>query len=211
MSKTLAASNVTRRWFLLGAGSIAATGYLVVGKPLDSTPNRSFPSGKADYIVTVDVTKTPIHYSTPLLPDASSLNDKAGEIVTWAAKTTKTKHHLALIFFPQTPFVDNNNNPVYAFHGSQDDETNGIGIDASIASAASGSFPYCVGVWDIDAKKSYGDDPKIIVGKNGDTEAKTELVSASESLKKAVHLDPRLEGKINPIENKLEHVIKGMK
>jgi hypothetical protein len=209
MSRNLNASNVTRREFLVGAGSVAATGYLVVGEASNSAPSRTSPRTTTNYVVTVDVTTTPITYSTPQLADASSLPVKAKEVVTWKGKTSGSKHHLAVLFITDTPFIDKNGDPVYAFHGSESDESNGIGTNASIDPNASGSYEYYVGIWDERTTKTYTDDPTIIVGKgNAYAEsARAKLIAADRELKKAALANPAESEKIKSIEDELKELI----
>jgi hypothetical protein len=213
MSRTSDASNVTRREFLVGAGSIAATGYLVVGTASNNASARTSPLTTNTYIVTIDVTTTPIAYSTPQLPDASNLSVNAGDIVTWKAKTSGAKHHSAVLFIADTPFIDKHGNPVYAFHGSKSDETNGIGKNASIDPKASGSYEYCVGVWDEEKLSTYTDDPTIIIGKVnvGAESAIAKLIAVDRELKKAALAYAVESEKIKSIENEVEALIDQLK
>ena len=101
-----------------------------------------------------------------------------GQTVIWQAATSNTAHRTTIFFLPNhTPFVDRNNNPVHAFHGSNTDESTGgqeIGSHATIG-AASGSYEAYIAVFDDNSGLTYTDDPKIIVGRPGEGEELTDI------------------------------------
>jgi hypothetical protein len=209
-------SPVTRREFLVGAGCVAATGYLVVGETSSAAAVRTSPTSPTttpDHTVVIDVVTNPstVSYTNkPPQPDPPNLHVKGNETVTWEAKTSKTHHHSFIVFIAKTPFIDGSGNPIFVFHGSEGDETTGIGINAKIdPKINSGTFKYLVVVFDKDKAKPYFDDPKIIIG-DGDN-AKTELTLANEHLRKAVLLDSTLEDKIDPIEENLQKILNSLK
>lgn len=213
MPRNSDASNVSRRQFLTVAGTLAATGHLFVGKASSAVPATTARRTKANHVVTIDVTKKPIAYSTPELPDASTLPVSATEVVTWKANTPGSKHHLALLFYPDTPFIDKNGDPVFAFHGSENEEGNGIGINASIDPKASGWYDYCVAVWDESKMKTYTDDPTIIIGdgKLSAKAARAKLIAAQKELKRVAQTYPPVSEQIKSIESELQKIIDELK
>jgi hypothetical protein len=213
-------TNVTRRGFLLGAGSIAATGYLVIGKAPTEEVHTSA-AGTPDFVVTIDSRSCPqnppVYSSVPPVSDASVLQIDPKQVVIWKAKTSGNHHRLAVLFIDDTPFVDRNSgNKVYAFEGSEADEAAGIGINAWIDPNANqdDAFEYFVGIWDDDAKTTCTDDPTIVIGKGGHLDlgsAIAKLSAADGLLKKAELADPSENENINHIEAQLHDLIGKLK
>jgi hypothetical protein len=205
-------SNASRRRFLTVAGA-AATCYIVVGKASSAEAARTHPRTKPDFVVTIDVTKNPIAYTLADSSDASELHVSAGKVVTWKSITPGSKHHLALVFYPDTPFIDKNNNPVFAFHGSESDEGNGIGINASIDPNASGWYDYCVAVWDESKSRTYTDDPTIMIGDGKLTTkaARAKLIAVEKELKKVAQYYPPASEQLKSIGTELQNIIHELK
>jgi plastocyanin len=214
VSKVLDVSNVSRRKFLVAAGSVAAASSIAAGNvsSLAAAPTR--PRTLATNPVTIDVTTTPISYTLPGTPPQNAYRVKVqgGDKVTWKVKTSGANHRVAILFLKDSPFVDSNQNPVYAFEGSQTDEGgSGIGGNAMIDTNASGTYEYYVAVFDDVTHRSVSDDPKIIVG-SGNLDAKAELIEAAGELKQAALSSPPAQReKIRSIENKLEELIEDLK
>jgi plastocyanin len=199
------ASSVNRREFLALASSAAAAGALSVGKPSGLVPSPLPPP--TPYSVTIDITTSPISYSVGG-HHAYRLKVNAGDSVTWKAKTNGSTHHLAILFLKETPLSDASNQPLYAVHGSEVEET-GSGIGGTIDSDASGTYEYYVAVFDGVTKKTYTDDPKIIVG-TGNLEAEAELALALDDLKTAgtkLSSKPKQRQQLESIERELEHLM----
>jgi hypothetical protein len=224
MSRISDDSNVTRREFLVGAGTMVTTGYLVIGSPSTAAVARSFPPRAPDHVMTFDVTQTPIAcinnppQSTGADPCVLSVNPK--EVVHWRAITSliKHKHRLAVLFIDRTPFVDKDGDKVWAFHGTDSDETNGIGRDASIDPTLQDGdyFEFSVAVWDEENAnkiRSYTGDPTIMIGKR-DTliaSALAKLSAANGLLQKAAAAYPAKSDDIKAIEDKLSPLIVQLK
>jgi hypothetical protein len=218
MSSNSDASNVSRRRFLAVAGTVAAASSFAVGRDANSAPAPLPPPPPPlvpDHLVTIDITtvattnKISYWVGTPA-QDASNLPVKEGESIMWQAKTVGVSHRLAVLFRKKTPFADKNG-PVYAFEGSEADEANGIG--GNIGQVGSHSYKYCVAVFDDATKKTYTDDPKIIVG-TGHLDAEAEIDLAQDDLKEAyaeLSSKPKLQKKILSIERKLERIVDELK
>jgi len=92
----------------------------------------------------------------------------------------------------ETPFLDAGGNSVWAFHGSDSDEANGIGRNAHIKPGlpVGQTFEFMVAVWDEDNLKTYTSDPTIIIGKGGSSLATAiaQLSAADHLLQKAATL-----------------------
>lgn len=216
MSRDFNRLNVNRRQFLVGAGSIAATGYLVVGKASNEAPTRNSQPTKIDYTVIFDTgSGNIVPIANPPVPNAAYLSVLANQVIEWQAKTPGSKHHLAVLFVDDTPFVyKDGTTKVYAFHGSEADEANHIGIDASIASTVSEGdvYEYCVGVWDEDNKKTYTADPTIIIGGHqAENIARAKLIAAEALLRKAAAVFPKESKNIKVIETRVETIIGRLK
>jgi plastocyanin len=200
MPRNSNASNVSRRQFLAVASSVAAVSSLAVAKASSLEP----PSPE-DPSVVIDITTSPISYSVAG-HHAYRLNADPGDRVTWTAKTTGPKHHLAILFLKETPLVDASNRPMYAVHGSEIDEA-GSGIGGTIDNDALGTYEYYVAVFDNATNLTYTDDPKIIVG-TGNAEAQINL--ARGDLKRAeaqLSSKPKQQKQIESIEHELEHLV----
>jgi hypothetical protein len=166
MSRKPEPSNVSRRQFLAVAGSVAAASSFAVGKDAGSAQPLPATQTPANPVVTIDITKAPISYSASG-HNAYRLKAKNRDIVKWQAITSSTDHRVTILFLKDTPFSDGNKKPVYAFHGSQDDEKK-KGIGGTIDDDASGTYEYSVAVFDDKTNLTYTDDPKIIVGTGKD-------------------------------------------
>jgi len=204
------ASNVSRRQFLAVAGSVAAANSFAVGKDSGSAQALPPAPSPADPLVTIDITTAPISYSVSG-HNAYRLKVKAGDSVKWQAKTTSAKHRVTILFLKDTPFSDGSKKPLYAFHGSEVDES-GSGIGGTIDDDASGTYEYYVAVFDDKTNLTYTDDPKIIVGSGNDAAA--EITLALDDLKRAdaqLSSKPKLQKQIESIEHELEHLIDELK
>jgi hypothetical protein len=198
MPKPSDASDITRREFLVGAGTAVTTGYLVIGGPSSAATDPPFPPPPTDHEMTFDVTQNPLACGVDSQPATQlcRLTVNKGEKVHFKAITVaKGKRHLAVLFTDKTPFVDKDGDPVWAFHGSEGDEGNGIGKDAVITSnplmKPGDTFEFYVGVWDEDnanKTKTYTRDPTIIIGRGG-----TPIVIAIAKLSAAVGLIKKAE------------------
>lgn len=203
MPRNSNASNVSRRQFLAVASSVAAVSSLAIAKASSLAPPP--PDDPSVYPVIIDVTTNPISYSVAG-HHAYRLNPDRGDRVTWTAKTTGPKHHLAILFLKETPLVDANNRLLYAVHGSEIEEAGG-GIGGTIDNDASGTYEYYVAVFDNATNLTYTDDPKIIVG-TGNAEA--EITLALGDLKRAeakLSSKPKQQKQIESIEHELEHLV----
>src|SRR3974390_2031040 len=100
-------SNVTRREFLLGAGTVVTTGYLVIGGPSRVVVDPSLPPPAADHVATFDVTQGSIAcFEDSVETLLCEIYAKIGEVVNFKAVTTlKGKRHVAVLFVDDTPFV----------------------------------------------------------------------------------------------------------
>jgi hypothetical protein len=226
MSKSSDVLSVTRREFLAGAGTIATTGYLVIQGSSSAIVAGALPAGKPDRVITFDATQTPIGCSispkpTGAVVDPCGFTVNTKEVVSFKAITSKTKHHLAVMFVGDTPFVDNKDqqHKVWAFHGSDMDEANdGIGKDASISSKLKegDSFEFLIGIWDEDDTskiKSFTVDPTIIIGKGGSgiASAIAKLSAADGLLMKAAEAYPPKSDEIKSIEDRVTTLIAQLK
>jgi len=222
MPKRSDLSDVTRREFLVGAGTAVTTGYLFIGGTSSAAADPSFPPPPpTDHEMTFDVTQDPIACSIDSQPPTQlcMLTMNKGEKVHFKAITIpKRKRHLAVLFTDKTPFVDKDGDAVWAFHGSEVDEGNGIGKDAVIAPTVNigEQFEFYVGVWDEDNSyktKTYTRDPTIIIGKGGSLLASTiaKLSAADGLLMKAAKDDPTDSNDINKIETQLAALIAKLK
>jgi len=217
MSSNSDASNVSRRRFLAVAGTMAAASSFAVGREVNSAlAPPPPPPPRPDHLITIDITTVAttakISYWVGTPPqDASNLHVKEGESVMWQAKTGGVSHRLTVLFRKnKTPFADKNG-PVYAFEGSEANEA--IGIGGNIGQVGSHSYKYCVAVFDDATKKTYTDDPKIIVG-TGHLDAEAEIGLARDDLKEAyaeLSSKPKLQKKILSIERKLERIVDELK
>jgi hypothetical protein len=165
--------------------------------------------------VTMDITQNtpPIVYTDQNGANAQTLYVVTGDVVCWQAHTSRTHHHLRVTFNGATPFVDNNNHPVWGFQGSEADEDDcintGIGHTAHIASNLSpnSNYKYSVEVWDDDSPKHRFDDPII---KYGGDSAVDHLNAATGELNRAVELDSALKERIDALEKQLDQIIRGL-
>jgi hypothetical protein len=225
MSKDQQVSNVSRREFLVGASSAFASGRLIIGKPpaVDSDVAHCSAPGSTKHEIRISVTpgqSAPTYTDPATGADASLSYAEPGDTVVWRAHTGNAKHHLAVIFAGETPFVDKDCDPVYAFHGGDDEEGNGTGLKASVASTVSDGdvFEYFVGVWDEhDGTKtrSWGDDPTIMIGKGGPhLEIRTaigKLTAADRLLRRAATDYPPESDEIKGIEKQVEDLIQKLR
>lgn len=222
MPKRSDVSNVTRREFLVGAGTVATTGYLVIGAPSSAAVEPSFPPTAPDHVMTFDVSNNSINCIIDSQPPGSDciLTAKPNEVVNFKAITgPKGKRHLAILFIDRTPFVaTGTTDEVLAFHGSEADEGNGIGKGASIKPNLSEGemFEFSVGVWDEangNKIKSFTGDPTIIIGKGGSllASAIAKLSAADGLLLKAAKADPIDSNDIKKIEVQLASLIAKLK
>ena len=110
-----------------------------------------------------------------------------GNEVKWQARTTppNPKHRAKVRFTTTTPFT------VQEFKWSENQS-------AGAKTQSTGSFYYCVAVFDKATQEVYADDPKIIVG--GTYDAKTEVVEAESELRE-------VKEKIGSIENLLRKAV----
>lgn len=217
MPKRSDVSDLTRREFLVGAGTAVTTGYLVIGGSSSAAVDLSFPPPPTDHEMTFDVTQNPIACAIDSQPPTQlcMLTVNKGDKVHFKAITIpKRKRHLAVLFIDKTPFVDKDGDSVWAFHGSEGDEGNGIGKDAVIASTVSPreQFEFYVGVWDEDNSnktKTYTRDPTIIIGRGGSllASAIAKLSVADGLLVKAAKDDTTDSNDINKIEAQLADLI----
>jgi hypothetical protein len=208
MSRNFDAGNVNRRQFLAAAGTVAAASSFALGQ--DSDPAQtSHPLTAADYVVTIDVTTTPISYKAQdaqgnvvNMPN-NGLMVSPKDKVRWKVHTRHNHHHLTIGFFntPTTPLVDASGYPLYSVSGSEADEaTNKIGgmIDLN----ATGTYKYSVRGKDDDPQgMPFADDPTIIVGH---LSARAMLIEAQGELK-------QVKDQIESIEKQLGAVIDELK
>jgi hypothetical protein len=137
----------------VSTGCVIANDFLVVGANRTAELIPGSPPTAGEHGITVDLTIDPNHIkytSDDGASDPSNLQVNHNDIVTWKVKTHGPKHLLALIFAPLTPFVDAQGIPVFAFYGSETDESKGgIGNNASIdPHALETGFKDYVAVWD---------------------------------------------------------------
>jgi hypothetical protein len=212
MSTDSDASSVSRRQFLAVASGAAAAGSMSVGNVLASPPPPSTPNPPTNYLVTVDVTTRPISYTIPgPSPTAPRkrvyrLKVSSNDTVTWEAKTNGPKHRVTVLFLKETPLIDtgNNNQPLYAVHGSESQPALAGKVDAD----ASGIFEYSVAVFDDNAGGlTYTDDPKIIVG-SGNSITLTDVLQEVEALKPTSSDQKKI---VEDIEGKLHRLIEDSK
>jgi hypothetical protein len=154
------ASNVSRRQFLAVAGSVAAASTLAAGSDVESGEPSTVQPTAVHYLVTIDVTKSPICYTakntdtnTNVPMPNNSLTVNQYDEVKWQAKTSGThpKYHAGIHFTPTSPFAS----PDVKWSES---------APGGGATQTQGNFYYCVGVFDHLNHEIYADDPKIIVG-----------------------------------------------
>jgi hypothetical protein len=155
------ASNVSRRRFLAVAGSVAAASTLAAGSDVESGNPSVAPVTAAHYLVTIDVTQNPNPVYTAKNTDTSTsvsmpnntLTVNNGDEVKWEAKTSGThpRYRAGIRFTPTSPFT------VSDIQWSENAPGGGV-------TQHTGTFYYCVGVFDHLNHEIYVDDPKIIVG-----------------------------------------------
>ena len=207
MSRKFDVSDVNRRQFLAVAGGAAAASSLSAGKGLNLANAAATPP--INYPVTIDARTTPFAYSTTV-PVASTPAyhlhlASANSTVTFTAITSGANQHSAAIFFPtDTPFVDKNGRPMYAFTWSQTEESTLAVL--SVDPDASGPFEYRVVVFDKLTGTTVSEDPKIIVG-SGNFEL-SEIIEKLERIKKA---HPDEDKTIESIKTELHQLFIGLR
>jgi hypothetical protein len=214
MHEQSATSNASRRRFLRVAGTLAASGPLGFGTASAIAQPVPQPPVNADHPVTIYLAP---NNSVSYKEGANSgdpLTVSPNQTVVWKAITPGKKYHVTIIFkSKKSPFVDANGDPVYAVHGSEQDEGT-LKIGGKIGQGALGhSYKYSVAVFDDVTNKTYSDDPKIIVG-TGFDEARNALTAALGEVKEAdVALSdrPKQQEQAKSIENQLEHLLVELK
>jgi hypothetical protein len=161
MHKNSDASTVSRRQFLAVAGSVAAASTLAAGSDVESGKPLPVPPAMVHYLVTIDVTHTPSPVYTAQNTDTTTsvampnntLTVNNGDEVKWQAKTSGThpRYRAGIHFTPNSPFA------VSDIRWSENAPGGGV-------TQNTGTFYYCVGVFDHLNHEIYADDPKIIVG-----------------------------------------------
>jgi hypothetical protein len=181
------ASNVSRRQFLAVAGSVAAASSLAAGSDVESGKPSPVQRAAVHYLVTIDVTKSPICYTakntdtnTSVPMPYNSLTVSNGDEVKWQAITSGThpRYRAGIHFTTPSPFT------VPEIKWSENAPMGGI-----TQAPAPGDYYYSVGVFDHLNHEIYVDDPKIIVG--GSTplqQAEVELGEVEEKIKSVQHL-----------------------
>lgn len=170
--------------------------------------------GQDSYIVTIDVTTNPISYSvskngTPQSGSAYRLYVANGDSVAWNVTTGNNDSYSAMIFFPTTPLYDRTSGrPTNSIVWSDRATPSPVSkVDASFA-----TYEYHVAVNDEVKKKTYSDDPKIIVG-SGNMGVEAKIRSAIDDLIQAdtqLSGNPKLEEeakRIEAIKNELQHIL----
>jgi hypothetical protein len=207
-------SDLARREFLRGAAAMTA-GCLVVGKRSDSVDFLFQPPGP-NHVMTFDVTQTPMACTVkpPQSGSGCILTVTGNDVVHFKVKTSQQKHHLAVLFIDDTPFLDPSGvGKIWAFQGSEIDEASGIGknghIDPKLPDGA--TFEFLVAVWDgeDDNQKSYTSDPTIIIGRGGSAlvTAIAQLSAADRLLQKAAALQTTESQNINNVEVQVAAII----
>lgn len=196
-------SDVSRREFLAVAGGVGAATSFVV-------PETRSAAASADYVVTVDVTKTPFAYTSPQTPDAYNLHVDVTKIktVSWKAVSQGSNHSMGIFFPKETPFLNpSDGRPMYALLWS-DREESANPIIANLDPYASGKYEYRIAVFDKQTGKTYSEDPRIIVG-SGNIELIAELSEIKgeiESLEESSHSE-EAKRELKRINDKLSGII----
>jgi hypothetical protein len=206
MSRKFDVSDVNRRQFLAVAGGAAAASSLSAGKGINFANAAATPL--INYPVTIDARTTPFTYSTTVPVAGTQAYHlhlaSANSTVTFTAITSGANQHSAAIFFPtDTPFVDKNGRPMYAFAWSQTEEPLAVLL---MDPDASGPFEYRVVVFDKLTGTTLSEDPKIIVG-SGNYEL-NEIIEKLERIRKA---HPDEDKTIESIKTELQQLFLGLK
>jgi hypothetical protein len=192
-------SDVSRREFLAVAGSVGAATAVA--------PKAS--SAAADFVVTVDVTKTPFVYSCPQSPDPYNLyvDLTTAKTVSWKAVSQGSNHAVGIFFPKETPFLDPSGRPMYALLWSEREE-NANPIIAKFDLYASGKYEYRVAVFDKQTGTTHSEDPRIIVGSGGIELGNklNEIRGELESLKQSSNSE-EVKHELKTIEDKLSRII----
>ena len=118
-------------------------------------------------------------YAT-LAADTERLQVCLGDTVIWQANTSTPKNVMSVI--TEDPVLDQNNIPTQAFNASDSVPVKGT-VDAS---ASLGSHEYLVVIFNKSTKRSYIDDPKIIIGTGSSIDVMKKLLDSIEL--QAIHL-----------------------
>jgi hypothetical protein len=196
-------SNVSRRSFLVGAGTVAAaSSFAVAGVPVEG---KAAPAATPTYTLTIDVTKNPIAYGAVDNHGNSTNGYKLrvfpGDSVSFKAVSSgKNRHFAAIVFLADTPFTDSvTGRPVNALIWSEGDEANPsvLNVDAD----ALGNYEYRVVVFDKESGAGYTEDPKIIVGTGG-----LVISKVLKELDEIAEANPKEKEKIKSIESNLQRL-----
>jgi len=214
MSNNSDKSMLSRRNFVVVAGTAAATTVLGCGTVSGTAKSLLSPPTAADYAVTIDLLPNNKLVYKVQGTTADPLPVNVGKTITWRVNPSGKKYHIAILFKnKKTPLVDLHGTPLNAVHGSDQDEGT-LKVGGTVGPAAQGHrYKYAVAVFDDDTGATYSDDPKIIVG-TGSDDAIQELSSALEEVKEAVVAlkdRPKPEEKAKSIESQLNKLIDELK
>ena len=202
-------SNVSRRSFLVGAGTVAAASPLAVaGVP--SNVQAAPAAISTSYTLTIDVTKNPIAYGAVDNHGNSTNGYKLrvfpNDSVSFKAVSSgKNRHFAAVVFLADTPFNDpTTGRPVNALIWSEGNEANPsvLNVDAD----ALGSYEYRVVVFDKENGAGYTEDPKIMVGTGG-----LVISKVLKELDEIAEANPKEKEKIKSIESNLQGLSRQVK
>lgn len=204
-------SNVSRRSFLVGAGTVAAASSLAVaGVPSNV---QAAPAGTSfHYVLTIDVSKSPKSPISYTYRDSSGKTQNGyklpvfpGDSVSFIAVSNgNNRHFAAVVFLSGTPLDDSTGRPVNALIWQESDEANPsvMTVDAD----ALGSYEYRVVVFDKENGAGYTEDPKIMVGTGG-----LVISKVLKELDEIAEANPKEKEKIKSIESNLQGLSRQVK
>jgi hypothetical protein len=205
-------SSVSRRQFL-------ATTSALVAVSLVPTRAAGQPPPSVAYAVTIDFTQYPPKYSFACTPangaKCASPNGNAYRLtvpqgssdsnsVAFTVITPGAQHSAAIAFTQDTPFVDINRRPVYVFAWSDREESSGQNVLHIASDAAAQEYEYRIVATDNTNKKTYSDDPKIIVGSGSSL---NELLNVRARLELEEKRSPQDKEKFERLIRELDNVI----
>ena len=201
-------SNVSRRSFLVGAGTAAAASSLAVAG-VASNATAAPAATSTSYTVTIDVTKNPIAYGAVDNHGNSTNGYKLhvfpNDSVSFKAVSSgKNRHFAAIVFLAGSPLDDSTGRPVNALIWQESDEANPsvLNVDAD----ALGSYEYRVVVFDKENGAGYTEDPKIMVGTGG-----LVISKVLKELDEIAEANPKEKEKIKSIESNLQGLTRQVK
>jgi hypothetical protein len=138
------------------------------------TVDGTGPRTKPGYTVTYMPVTGGCPYATAAA-DAERLKVCQGDTVNWIANTSTTKNVMSVIH--EDPVMDQNHVPTQGFSAS---DSSPVGAVVDSNAAFLGPHEYFVVVFDKNTRRSYVDDPKIMIGTGSAIEIMKELLDSIE-------------------------------